>query len=118
MSFADILCLAIALGSFGLLTWRSVTDIRFQLPAAQALQALSKLKDNEDEKLRTILSRFQEKSDQKPDTRKQFEELTKRAEQWGFTPNLDQEKIKREPVTFAPVTTAPDADEPWVPFVE
>ena len=118
MTLPDVLCLLVALGSFGLLTWRSVTDIRFQLPSAQALQALSKLKDIEDEKLRTILLKFQDKTAAKPDQRKQFEELTKRAAEWGFTPDLDKARVEQKPVTFAPVTPAPNEDDPWVPFVE
>jgi LmbE family N-acetylglucosaminyl deacetylase len=130
MSLPDALVLIVAAWFATLLTWRAVSDLKYRpvqqpldmnlLPAAQALQALAKLKDMEDEKLRAILSKFEEKRATIPSAQKQFEEITKRAQAQGFVIDMAAQNQSHQPSNFAPVTPAPDAAQPdWgTNFVE
>jgi len=115
MSVVDAVCLAVAVAALGGWSWFLVAHSRALLPQAQALQALAKLKDIEDEKIRKILSNFDEKRQAAPSVKDQIEEIKRKAEQFGFEVPRKPARAPAEP----PVMPPPEPVGAWVgDFVE
>lgn len=118
MTIADALVLLVAAIFATLCAWRSVEDIRHQLPAAQALQALAKLKDLEDEKLRKILDSFKAKDAPVNESlRKQVEEIERRAHEGGWTTRPAAPRPSDSSSSVI-VTPPPEPLDAYMPFLE
>ena len=115
-----IVLLVVALAALALLAWSLIALMRSVallmeafLKQSQGLQALAKLKDNEDDKLRAIIAKFGEKP-ATPNMAKQIDEIRKKAERQGFT--VDTAPAQPNGREFStPMTPPPEPD--WDGFV-
>ena len=104
MTVVDVLCLVIAAAALGGWSWMNVATTRALLPQAQAYQALFKLNEAEDNKIRAILAKFDNRP-QNENVKKQLEEMARRAQQQGFV--LDPKDVAPMPRT-APLPEPPE----------